>query len=457
MQVNHPFFHGKQVRNLFIFVFCFSIFLFSCKDEIIVGSELLDDQLILVDVTDAVEINSFTEFGEPFNAYNAAAQGRRLAHIGRINDGLFGDFNAELAITCNIVASTPPNYPIGTKSLQADSLVLSLLFDTLATYGDLSAPFRIEVRQLNQKMPTEAVVKSDYSFLLGDLLVDTLIRIKPKDSVTVYNFTDKKNIKVVPQLRLVLPKSMAEALLNNKEAAVSDTSFVNFLKGLHIRAIPQNDNGIFGFNLSATALVSNTGNKLFMYYTESDTLKKTYSYPISSRFVNTGQRDFTGSVVSQHVENNDLSNQLTFLQGFGGPRVKITLSNLDILKNKIINYAELTVTADKTSGLNDIYPAAGQLFAFQKNSTDSLIYIQDIYNVTNAGLEFGGIKKEVDGKVVYSMNITNQLKKILEDPTFSPDIYLRTPFQEDFVQRSVIYGAKHDLYKMKLKVNFTTN
>lgn len=457
MQVNNPFFHWKQVRNLFMFVFGISIFLLSCKDEIIVGSDLLDDELILVDITDEVEINSFTEFGEPFIAYNAATTGRRLAHIGQINDGLFGNLNAELALSCNIVTSTPPNYPIGTKSLQADSLVLSLLFDTLATYGDLSTPFRIEVRQLDQKMPTENIVKSDYSFSLGTLLVDTLIQIKPKDSVSVYNFTDKKNVKVIPQLRIVLPKSMAEALLNNKDAAISDTAFVSFLKGLHIRAIPQNNNGIFGFNLSASALASNVGNKLFMYYTESDTLKKTYSYPISNRFINTGQRDFTGSVVSQHVENNDLSGQLTFLQGFGGPRVKITFSNLDILKNKIINYAELTVTADKTSGLNGAYPAANQLFAFQKNSSDSLIYIQDIYNVTNAGIEFGGIKKEVDGKMVYSMNITNQLKKMLEDPTFSPDIYLRTPFQEDFVQRSVIYGAKHDLYKMKLKVNFTTN
>lgn len=460
MHVLNSIKQGSKFYLYFIWASYFLLTFFSCKDEIIVGSGLLDDEIVMVDVTDQIGLQSKTEFSDPFITFDSISLDRRTVFVGSVSDAVFGTITPELAISFNLNTSNPPAYPIGEKPLFADSLVLVLTFDTLASYGDLSTPFRVLVSSLNDRIPSGRFIKSDIVLSKGIILADTMLYMRPKDSVSIINHTDGKNIKQLPQLRIRFPKQLATQLLEDKPASTRDSAFVEFLKGVHISAVSMNGKGIAGFNLSTQALSSSVSNKLVMYYTESDTLKKAYNYTINRRFVNMSRTDYAGSVVEQHVQDSLLADKISFVQGFGGPKVKILLKDLTAVKDKVINFAQLEVTAESSTGDAGLYKAADQLFALKKNANGEFELIDDILpnvSFSNAIAVFGGQKVSSSGRVTYTMNITNQLKAFIKNPFLERAVYLTLPNISENVQRSMIYGANHEQFKMKLKINFTTN
>lgn len=458
MVANSSCFRKSNFRLLLVIGLMTVIFFSSCKDEIIVGSTLLDDELILVDVTDQIQLRSKTEYSVPFSSFDSLNQDRRVVCLGILDDNIFGKLTTQLALSFNINTSFPPNYPIDEKPLVVDSLVLVLTYDTLGTYGDLSSPFHVEINELTERIPSGRIIKSDTVFSLGNILADTMVYFKPQDSVSIINPTNGNVIRQIPQLRIKLSGEFADRLLHDKLSSTRDSAFVLFLKGINIKATPMNNNGMVGFNLSTLALSATTSNKLIMYYTESDTAKKVYNYNINRRFVNTVQRDYVGSMVEQHVLDSVLSDQISYIQGFAGPLVVVSLPNLDVLRNKIINYAELTVKAEKSSGMFGKFDAAPQIIAQRKNENGTLVNILDVFDsLSDIKAVFGGEKKEENGIVTYKMNITNHLKQILKNPSaYPPELYLTVFNQRETIHRSIIFGANHELYKMRLKVNFTT-
>ncbi|MFZ1703913.1 MAG: hypothetical protein WAT79_06175 [Saprospiraceae bacterium] len=448
----------ESVYSLFLLCTMGTLIMFSsCKNEILVGSELLDDENILVDVTDQVTLTSKLVYSEPFISFDSTSTERRLVYLGQLNDLTFGKLTPELGLSFNINAAAPPNYPIGEKKLVADSLVLILTYDTLGTYGDISGNFRIEVSELGEKIPAGKTLSSDLSLMTGASLIDTTIAVHPLDSVRIITHSDGKIVKQLPQMRIRFSKEFATRLLNDAPAALSDSAFVSFLKGIKIKASPLNNPGIIGFNFSTSALSSTLSNKMILYYTESDTLKKTYNYNINRRFVNTIENDYSGSMLDQHVQDSVLSNQMGFIQGLGGPKMVVSLSNLDFLKDKVVNYAQLIVTGESSSGLTGKYDALNQLIAQRKNADGEFEFITDVYGtLSNIITVFGGDKKDAEGRATYTMNITNHVKEALKDATVDSDIYLTVTSPREVVQRSVLFGAGHDTYKMRLKIHFTT-
>lgn len=430
----------------------------SCKDEIIVGSDLLDDEIIMVDVTDQVVMQSEVEYREPFVTFDSVSLSRRTVLAGKIQDGVFGSLTPSLALMFNLNTSSLPAYPVGEKPLLADSLVLALTYDTLATYGSLQLPFRLSVSALKNRLPSGSMLKSDLEILTSEILADTLLYVKPKDSVRIVNPATKQTVSQLPQMRIKLPYELANRILFDTLAAVKDSAFAEIIKGVLIKASAADSRGIFGFNLSAQALSSSISNKLILYYTESDTIKKSYAYSINRRFANIAERDYTASNVEATVADSTLGNEIAYVQGFGGPMLKLTFKDLSVLNDKIINFARLYITAENKSGNFGEFPACNQLFAFKKNSKGDLEIIDDIIPVSlsTAIAVFGGTKKETAGKAVYTMNITNQLKAFLKDPTLQRSIYLSVPEQSENVQRAIIYGAGHGTDAIRLKVNFTS-
>jgi hypothetical protein len=153
-----------------------------------------------------------------------------------------------------------------------------------------------------------------------------------------------------------------------------------------------------------------------------------------------------------------LGNEIGYIQGFGGPLIKLTFKDLSALDDKIINFARLYITAESASGNLGDFPASNQLFAFKKNSSGTMEIIDDILpiNLATAISVFGGSKKVTGSKASYTMNITNQLRAFLKDPGLERSIYLSAPEQSENMQRVVIYGAGHGTDAIKLKVNFTS-
>lgn len=445
-------------RRLALWVLASAFLLSSCKDEIIVGSDLLDDEIIMVDVTDQVTMQSDVEPGNPFVTFDSLSLSRRTVFVGKISDGVFGSLTPSLALMFNLNTSSLPAYPVGEKPLRADSLVLALTYDTLATYGSLMMPFQVTVSSLSERLPAGTRLMSDLAVNTGQILADTIMYIKPKDSVRIVNPATEQTISQLPQMRVRLPIDLANRILFDTVAAVSDSAFAEIIKGVLIKANSADSRGVFGFNLSAQALSSSISNKLILYYTESDTVKKSYVYSINRRFANVTERDYISSMVEAAVADSTLGNEIAYVQGFGGPMMKLTFKDLSALDDKIINFARLYITAESASGNFGEFPACNQLYAFKKESEGDFVTIDDII-ASSASLTttvFGGTKKESAGKATYILNITNQLKAFLKDPALERSIYLSVPLTAENIQRAVMYGAGHGSDAIKLKVNFTS-
>jgi len=448
----------KQVNSKsFVFLFLFILLFSSCRDEIFVGSGLLDNEKILVDFTDNITLKSETIAGKAVNTFDSVSvSSRQTVVLGQLNDNVFGKFNGDLALTINL-NSTPPSYPIDEKPLKFDSLVLVLTYDTLGNFGQTNTEFDIDVYQLNEKLPRTTTIKSDlnvdYNFTpIGSKTTS----IASRDSVPIINHLDGKAIKQLPQLRIKLDNVLGESILKNKDASLRDSAFVELLKGIYVKATPQNQNATFGLNLSSSARTSTVSNRLIMYYTEADTAKKTYNYAINSRFVNKIERDIAGSKLESQINDPLLSNQFSYVQGMAGPKTKISFPDISALQGKFINYVALELTVEEETNQVGIFRPIKQILAERKHTDSTFVYITDIIQ-TVASFEtvFGGGLKKTNGIFTYRINITNHIKQALKDPEFDSDIYITTFSEIEDIYRSVLYGADHPQYKMKMKVNFT--
>jgi len=433
------------------------MFLTSCKDEIIVGGGLLDDEKILVDYTDTIGLTSETVMSEAIVVYDTANTSRRTYVVGQLKDSEFGTLTSDLALGFNINNSSPPSYPIGDKPLKFDSLVLVLTLDTLGTYGNPSGiPFHFQVYQLSKPLPFGRTIKSDISLeISGNTLADVMKNVRPKDSTSIINHADGKAIKLLPQIRIKLNDEFGKSILENKEAALKDSAFVAFLKGIYMKATPMNQFGTFGINFSTAAMFSSVSNKLVMYYTESDTIKKSYGYFINSKVINKIERDINGSAVQKHIESPGLSGQQVYVQGLAGPKARIKFKNLETLKDKIINYAALEITLKSGGDASGLVPLQ-QIMAERKDTSGLFFYIQDVVQTAeHYKTVFGGGLTTRAGDQIYRMNITNHLRKALTDSEFISDIYINGFNESEEVKRSILFGADHPEKKMRLKISYT--
>ncbi|MBK6783104.1 MAG: hypothetical protein IPG79_04610 [Saprospiraceae bacterium] len=183
--------------HIYMVMLLFGFMLISCQDEILVGSDLLDDNTILLDYTEQVQLTSSNIYTGPFTAFDSLNTGKRLVCLGNLDDNTFGQLRSELAISFNINSASPPNYPFGKKPLKFDSLVLVLTYDTVGTYGNINTSFRALVSKLENKLPAGDSISSDVDITYGEKLADTILTLKPKDSVRITNHIDGKINKTI--------------------------------------------------------------------------------------------------------------------------------------------------------------------------------------------------------------------------------------------------------------------
>ncbi len=195
-----------------------------------------------------------------------------------------------------------------------------------------------------------------------------------------------------------------------------------------------------------------------MYYTQNDTLKKVYQDPIHASTPANYTYDRMGSEVEKFIDGTSSSDSLSFLQGLGGVKTKVTFDSLDLLKGYLINKAELEVYVSDLGGGFNLYPAPVQLIASYKNASGSIQLIQDVSQAISIGSFagiFGGNVTGTGNLRKYSLNITNHIKNSLKDSTYNSDLYLNVYTESEIVNRAVIYGAKHSTFPMKLNISYT--
>lgn len=94
-----------------------------------------------------------------------------------------------------------------------------LTYDTVGTYGNINTSFRALVSKLENKLPAGDSISSDVDITYGEKLADTILTLKPKDSVRITNHIDGKSIKQLPQMRIRLSGEFGQQLLSDTTAS----------------------------------------------------------------------------------------------------------------------------------------------------------------------------------------------------------------------------------------------
>lgn len=434
-----------------------SMIISGCQDPILVGGELLDDEKINIGVLSDFDISTSTVPGISVITKSPTS---KLYRLGEVNEYVFGKTAAEMYMKFGFSSTTTPGF-ITDSTARFDSLVLILKYDTLASYGKSNGLQTIKIYQLSDAYRSTDTFYSDTKLsYIPVSIAEKTTKVSPKDSVTIIEHSTGKTVKQVPQLRVRLDNTFGKSLFENK-ALIRDSLFRDYFRGVYVTSTSADNNPfLYGFDLSTAALnPSNTFNKLIMYYTVSDTVKKAYDFIIDNAVINRYNIDNTGSDVANFINKPQLGDSLLFTQGFGGVKTEIKFNDLLKVKDRLINKAELEFTVADIPGLEG-YKKPVQLIATIKNQKGRYEFISNISQALVSGNfipAFGGTLQKTSTGYKYTMNITNHIKKAIQNPGFIPTMYISVLAESENPERVSFFGAKHSKYPVKLNIYYTKN
>ena len=266
-------------------------------------------------------------------------------------------------------------------TLEIDSVILSLNYDTVGQYGPYAADQGIEVYALDAMLDDDATYYSDAALTHGSNLLGSMqFKRLPVDSPRTSN-----------DLRIPLDNALAETILQFDSIAFSgDSVFREHFPGISLLPTVWSS-AMMNFDIIDSEVV--------LYFKEfkdnkQDTTLWAYQllFGIGSAKVVTFQHDFSGSIVESAFNDQAQGDTILYIQNMAGPIAKIKIPGTDNFSDVIVNKAELEFWAPETDPI--LYPLIERLFLLveevDENGQRKLIRDLDIaLNRSNVEL-FGG-------------------------------------------------------------------
>ncbi len=450
--------HHDRMKVLNIFFFSFlatALFLGSCNEPSLIGSELVEDEQGVLLFTDSLSITMENVEGDSLIGYSPLFANYSNYLFGDFDDPIFGTSKAEIYF--RIVG--PGFYPDFDDAERLDSAVLVIPLDSAATYGDLSKPFEYELFELSEKPSNDENYYTDTTLMVEPMplhsgfftpnLSDTLALIEANSD------GEEDEVKVVRELRIPLPMEFAERLFNTDSLSYeSDSIFAQTFKGFYLKAVNKT-NAMAAFDLV------NSRAGISLYFHQTDTTFRRFPFTMDRLIIPSYEQDVTGSPVQDILDNQSTADSLFVLQAMEGQDIKIQLPDISSLGDIIINKAEIEFTIASLPGDDaDFYRPIDQLVLTYPLDTDgttrSLINDVNFIGTGNVlfGELFGGQVFSSNGKRKYSVAISAHLQDVLSG-TIENTLYLE-PFQRaQKASRVVLYGPSSQSNPPKLKLYYT--
>ena len=360
----------------------------SCTDPNTIGLEVQP-------TSDNIIINSddFINFTSATESVDSVRTDETLSLIlGEIDDSDFGNnrssFYSQILLTDN-------NTDLGTNPT-VDSVVMSYTYS--GYYGDDLADFTsIDVLVLQDDIYKDSVYYST------SYPIPTPAGMSYIESFSVSNDTEK------PLLKVKLNNDFGDLILDLENEGLKDNEvFLENFKGISVVASAQN-----------TMLYLNpNGSNSFLkiYYSNdesgSDTLSLDFELGGDAARINLFNEKNNNAIIE------DDSN--VHLQSMAGYKAKITLGDLDVIKDtlgdKVIN--KVTIDFDVESGSQSEFEAHEKLVLVRVNNEGKNVFLTDF--TIEGETHFGG-KLEED---IYSFNITRYFYQLLNNSSYTNDLYL---------------------------------
>ncbi|NND88487.1 MAG: DUF4270 family protein [Flavobacteriaceae bacterium] len=433
----------------------------ACNDPTPLGAELLEGDQVDVFFTDTVQLIVSTVNEDSVLTYDPDPSiVFDQFMFGNYTDPIFG--KATASIYGQVVLDfDSPDF----EDAVLDSLILTLRYDSAATYGVLDQdPFGIGVFRITGDTDIEEEYYSSSSIEVDEVnMIGEVSNFTPalfsvdsiKGLIDYHTNPNGDTIDIPASIRIPLSNDLGMELMEYDESIYEATSsFVESFKGVYLKPLTETP-GLLSFDISSTSTSGIT-----LYYTVDDTIHQQYQYDFSSRYIqfNKFEHDFGSALVNDFFEDKALGDSLLFIQALSGPVAKLEIPNLEQFDKTIVNKAELTFTvAVLAEDDPDNFPPGNNLLAVELDEEDNRFLA--LTDALIGGGNFGGRLTEEtgpDGELIqtYTMNISNYFQDIL-DETKEPVIYLRAFPKQEQGARVVIYGPGHSKYPMKLTLAYT--
>jgi hypothetical protein len=426
-----------------------ALLLSSCDKDSEIGLGVQPEgDLLKALITDTVSITTFSVKEDSIKTDDLPSG---TAALGSYNDPVFGMTQASIYSQFLLPTNLTDGFGTG---LSLDSIVLSVAYEGINPFygtvndGDMQT---VKVYQLTESLSKDASYYSNqtleiYPFPLGSATFNP----KPVDQVVVGTDTVKA------QLRIKLEKGFGEQILNAGASNLSsNTAFLNFFKGLHIRpetaGQAPGEGAILYFNL----LDAESG--LTLYYKVNGVTQNPYRLVVNSsaaRYEHFTHTYPVGGPIKNQLSNPALGQQLSYLQSLGGLKTKVKFPYLAGYRDSgvVINRAELVVKADP-SYITSAYPAPEKLFVVPVTSTGAngdLLSWPDFGEGANYyGGSYDAIAKE------YRFNITRYAQGVITGSVTDYGLYLTVAGSAVSASRLVIGGGDNPTHGMELRLTYT--
>lgn len=434
--------------------------LVSCSEATDVGSGLLGGEDLSIDFREDFNITAQTVASEPVLTYFFPAYTTTQHLIGEVNDPVFGKSKSVINFVPFISGATGPNF----STARYDSLVLSLDIDTTFLYGNINARHDFEVYRVTEEIPNDSLF-SDREFQIESTTIGTRnqVRISDLDSINipvvgvsalVDSTSPEKNL-----LRIRLNDDLGQTLFDNLNTFSASQELQALIRGVQVRSTT--DNGMFAVNLPP-GVFTTFRNSLSIYYRDSAENKQIYvmpfggTAPLHKQFI----QDLDSAPIQDVLGVPAAPEDLLYVKGIGGPKVKLDISDAKQLQGTLVNHASIEFfIASNESRDTILYPNAS-FIAIQKLENGNF---EDIVDLSAAKLNgnqisqiFGGdITEDEELKVQkYRMNVTSYVKDLLKDRE-SGEVFISILNEIQNPQTAILFGPNHPMFPAKLKITYT--
>lgn len=451
--------HTTRTGTLFLGILFTGLFLAnSCTKPTPFGAGLLEDQLADFAYTDTLTLQC-TLVPEDSIITSDRSSTADYFFCGQINDPVFGLAKSDIYSLFRLTSLAP-----SFKNAIVDSIVMFLRYDAPGFYGDTLQPQTLQVHRLT----ADTVIRWDQNYFSNQSLpVDQLLG-------EVSNFLPTPNISVdlfdtlnkAPYLRIPLDNAFGQELLDlDSLDLLSDTTFWQKIRGIRISAASSGDPGaLMAFDLNNT-----TFSRIRLYYKfDPDTVTESRTFDFSfvggNKFTNF-VHDYSGSTVEPHL--NQPADDLLFVQGMTGLRVKVEFPYAHLLENIAVNKAELELTTTTLPGDNPFLNSASQLVLTELIGDTTLSLTADVLyslgSALNGGFNaFGGFPQiEIDnGTDVerYRLTVTRRFQSMVDNSSGDikdQTLYISVYPQSRSAMRTVLFGPKSATFPAKLALKYT--
>lgn len=448
----------KQFAWLLIGTALMLLLIPACTDPTEIGADLLDGDAAEVGFSDTLSLKMKTVEGDSVLTYfpvQRAADALQSYLVGDMNDPIFGNAKAEIFAHLSLTQFEPD------FDLQGiDSVVLVLPLDTNNVYGNRLEEYELSVHRVTEDMNPFQNYFSTASFASEDTPLGTLRFLPNFENMTIVDYAQAfaDTIEVAPQLRIPMPIRLGSELLGLDTIFYqSDSAFLDHFKGIHIKSSIENA-GLMSLDL----ISSDAG--LYVYYkTGAQLFNVQYRFqfnPFYARVVHM-ETDASGAFIEPYIEDENRSDSLVFVQGMDGVNVRLEIPFIENFEDIVVNKAELEVrVAEDLPGDNiRVFTPASQLMLLHPLEDGELVPIDDILLLQNQGQEtlneaYGGVPLDDEDPVLYRMNMTSHFQGII-DGRNKNELYLSVFDEARRGGRVPLFGKKHPLYSIKLKIAFT--